>query len=321
MPLQAAADLWEPWLLRCVDRRLLVLFAALAVPMSACGAGDPGALPPVEVSAGIDAAPPSTVPAPVDPLTCEEPIGTIVERELIARRQHAPSPGCLDDRVRFGEASGAASDGETAGVGEVCWDRCAAGRVFVDFALSPVGTDGDDRGDGASTVDVRYVATYRDPTGELTDRAEILTLRRAPDPPQRWSIEAVVSVDLLAEIEDTMEIVDGYFDALASGDVLTAAGLLAVVEGDDVDRPDLARLADERLLADRSVDGIAAALTAWCATAECARPDDVRVEIAPGHSTRAVATYGNDSAPVDIVLAAGRVDGRPFVVGIPPVLP
>jgi hypothetical protein len=193
--------------------------------------------------------------------------------------------------------------------------------VFVDFALSPVGTDGDDRGDRASSVDVRYVATYREPAGQLTDRAEILTLRRPPDAPQRWSVAAVAAVDLLAEIRDVTEIVDGYLDALAAGDVLTAAELLAVVEGDEADRPDLARLADERLLVDRDVAGIAAALTVWCARAECARPDAVRVEITPDHSIRAVATYRGDSAPVDVVVRAGRVDGRPFVVGIPPVLP
>jgi hypothetical protein len=298
-----------------------VFLAALAVAASACGVGDPGALQPVGAPVVADAAPPSTVPAPIEPLTCEEPIATIVERELVARRQHSPSPGCLDDRIRFRQPVAAPSDDATSGAGDPCWDRCADGSVFVDFALSPVGTDGDDRGDGASSVDVRYVATYRDPAGRLTDRAEILTLSRTPDAPQRWSVAAVATVDLLAEIRDVTEIVDGYLDALASGDVLTAAELLAVVEGDDVDRPDLARLADERLLADRSAAAIAAALTVWCAGAECARPDAVRVEITSDHSTRAVATYRSDSASVDVVLDAGRVGGRPFVVGIPPVLP
>ncbi len=303
------------------DRRFLLFLAALTVLVSACGVGDPGALQPVDVAVGVEAAPPSTVPTPIDPLTCREPIATIVERELVARRQHSRSPGCLDDRLRSRHASGTPSVGATSIAGDVCWNRCADGRVFVDFALSPVGTNGDDRGDGASAVDVRYVATYRDPAGELTDRAEILTLRRTPDAPERWSVVAVAAVDLLAEIVDVTEVVDGYLDALASGDVLTAAALLAVVEGDDVDRPDLARLTDERLLGDRSVAGIAEALSAWCAAAACSRPDDVRVEITPEHSTRAVATYRNESASVDVVLDAGRVDGRPFVVGIPPVLP
>jgi hypothetical protein len=298
-----------------------VLLGALAMSMSSCGAGDRGTLRSVDVPTVADAAPPSTVPAPIEPLTCEEPIATIVERELVARRQHSPSPGCLDDGIRAAQPSSVPSGDAASGVGGPCWDRCADGSVFVDFALSPVGTDGDDRGDGASSVDVRYVATYRDPSGELTDRAEVLTLRRAPDAPERWSVSSVVSVDLGAGIEDVTEIVDGYLDALASGDVLTAAGLLAVVEGDEIDRPDLARLADERLLVDRSVDGIATALSAWCATAECARPDTVRVEITPDHAIRAVATYVNESTSVDVVLEAGRVDGRPFVVGIPPVLP
>ncbi len=307
--------------MRCVERRLLVSLAALTVSMSACGVGDPGELQPVDVPIGADAAPPSTVPAPIEPLTCEEPVATIVERELLARRQHAASPGCLDERIRSRQPLGAPSDGATSAAGDPCWDRCADGSVFVDFALAPIGSDADDRGDGASSVDVRYVATYRDPGGELTDRAEILILRRAPDAAQRWSVAAVATVDLFAEIDDVTQIVDGYLDAMASGDVLTAAGLLAVVAGDDLDRPDLARLADERLLPDRSVAGIAAALTVWCTRAECARPDALRVEITSDHSIRAVVTYRGASAPVDVVVRAGRVDGRPFVVGIPPVLP
>ncbi len=289
--------------------------------MSACGAGDPGTLRPVDAPAVADAAPPSTAPAPIEPLTCEEPIATIVERELVARRQHSPSPGCLDDGIRAARPPGAPIGHAASGDGGPCWDRCADGSVFVDFALSPLGTDGDDRGDAASSVDVRYVATYRDPAGELIDRAEVLTLRRVPDVPERWSVAAIATVDLRAGTDDVADIVDVYLAALASGDVLTAAELLAVVEGDDVERPDLARLTDERLLADRSVAGIAAALRVWCAEAECGRPDAVRVEITSDHSTRAVATYRIDSATVDVVLDAGRIDGRPFVVGIPPVLP
>ena len=70
-----------------------MFLGALAVSMSACGAGDPGMLQPVDVPTGADAAPPSTVPAPIAPLTCEEPIATIVERELVARRQHVALTG------------------------------------------------------------------------------------------------------------------------------------------------------------------------------------------------------------------------------------
>jgi len=306
--------------LRCADRRLLVFLGALAISVSACGTGDPGTLLPVDAPAVADAVPPSTTPAPIEPLTCEEPIATIVERELVARRQHSPSPGCLDDAIRAPQLGAPIGDA-APGDGDPCWDRCADGSVFVDFALSPLGTDGDDRGDAASSVDVRYVATYRDSAGELIDRAEVLTLRRVPAAPERWSVAAIATVDLRAGLDDVAGIVDVYLDALASGDVLAAAELLAVVEGDDVERPDLARLTDEHLLADRSAAGIAAALGVWCAEAECGRPDAVRVEITSDHSTRAVATYRSDSATVDVVLDAGRVDGRPFVVGIPPVLP
>jgi len=120
--------------------------------------------------------------------------------------------------------------------------------------------------------------------------------------------------------EDGRVFVD-FLETPAAGEVLAAAELLTVVEGSAVDRPDLARLADDGLLAGRSVDAIAGALATGCVTAACDLPDDLRMEITTDHTVRAVATYRTDVGPVDVVVAAGRLDGRPFVVGIPPVVP
>ena len=268
----------------------------------------------------VGPAPSSTVPVPVDPLFCTEEPVTIAERTLVARRQEAPSPGCVSIRA----------DELATGI---CWTECPDGTTFVDFELDPQRAV--TAASGAEDH-VRYVAVYRTPDG-LERRAEVLVLvrtaggARAPDgsdgadaPAGSWTVTAVAPVDLTAEADDAETAAGRYLQALASGDDFAAATLLiAAGPSPGGARPDLARLVDEGLLADArpAPDELARALAGWCERAACRPPDDVRTQITADHRVQVVATYETDLGPFDVVLDAGADDGEDFVRGLPPVLP
>lgn len=265
--------------------------------------------------------PPTTTPVSVPPLSCSESVVTIAERLLIERRQRTPSTSCI--------AVGALPSGAPSG--PPCWDRCADGRSFADFVLDTdaPSTEVPAPSDGAS---VRYVARYVDEEGVESSVAETLSFEPNDDRPG-VQLTAVSSTDLSAQEAELSSLLDAYFAALDSNDFASAALLLVgsgsvpapnpgTVAGDE--RADLGRLVDEGLLASDWDDGgagrtaaVAAAVEEWCrGGAICRSPDQLRAEVTPRHTVRAIATYDIDDRSFDTVFRVADEGGT--VIGLPP---